>query len=76
MERKLRAIRKARGLSVKELAEISGVKARSIGKYENGEHRVEGAKIETLAKLAIALGCRITDLIDDEELVKLIKKTR
>lgn len=72
----LRRVRRARGLTTRQLADKAGVSFRSLGKYENGELNIDGAKLKTLVKLALALDCKITDILTDEELVKDVKKTR
>lgn len=61
---KLREIRKAKGLTQKELAEIVGVDTSSISKYEKG---VAEPSYVVLKKLANALGVSI-DRFSDVEL--------
>lgn len=59
MGEKLRAARKAAGLSQVELAEKIGCKQHHISRWEAG--REPGAL--TLKKLAQALGCKMEDLV-------------
>lgn len=66
--RNLRKYRLKKDWSKKELAEHSGVSVNMIVKYENGERDINKAQIETLAKLAQALDCKLQDLLEDEEL--------
>lgn len=68
----LRKYRLKKDWSKKELAERSGVSVNMIVKYESRERDIDKAQIETLAKLAQALECKIQDLLEDEELKKLI----
>ena len=57
---KLAALRKSRGLTQTELANICGWKKSTISDYERGERN---PNIEKLKILATALQCTITELI-------------
>lgn len=54
-------LRMERGLTQKELAELVGCYPKDISRWETGE-RNPGSK--SLIKLAAALNCKITDLIE------------
>ena len=58
--RRLAEIRQAKGLSIRQLAEASGVNFANIYKIENGKYNVS---IDILGKICEALGYRI-DLIE------------
>lgn len=73
---KLRDVRKARGMTIKQLSSKTGISFRSLGKYENGQLNIDGAKLKTLVKLSLALDCKIEDIVEDDVLVKDLKKTR
>lgn len=75
-ETKLQKLRVERGLSQNELAVLSGVTLRAIQCYEQQTRPIEGAKLSTLCSLCIVLGCRIEDVLDDEELIKQFKKAK
>ena len=60
----LARLRKARGLSQKELAEASGVALRMIQLYEQRQNDINKAQASSLQSLAHALGCRIEDLFE------------
>lgn len=62
---RLRQARLKKGYSIGELAEVSGVNQRMIGKYENGEKDIDSARLETLVKLSLALECRISSIINN-----------
>ncbi|MDD4291055.1 MAG: helix-turn-helix transcriptional regulator [Clostridia bacterium] len=62
-ESALKRIRTTRKLSQTQLAEISGVKLRSIQCYEQGDTDIAKAQGETLHALATALDCSIEDLL-------------
>lgn len=68
----LRKYRLKKDWSKKELAERSGVSVNMIVKYESRERDIDKAQIETLAKLAQALECKLQELLEDEELKELI----
>lgn len=53
---KLAELRKAKGYSMRQLAEMSGVNFANIYKIENGRYNVS---IDILGKICDALGCRI-----------------
>lgn len=59
MGEKLKAARKAAGLTQVELAEKVGCKQKDISRWENGRPTTA----ETLKKLAQALGCSMDDLV-------------
>lgn len=50
------AIRKKKGLSIRELAEACGVTAQNITKIEHGKYNVS---VDILGKICEALDCRI-----------------
>lgn len=60
---RLREIRKRRGLTQRELAEISGVSLSLIRKLEQGER--SDTRIETARQLAVALHVPTTRLVDE-----------
>lgn len=73
---KLRDVRRARGLTVRQLSDKTGISFRSLGKYENGQLNIDGAKLKTLVTLSLALGCGVEDIIEDDILVETLKKMR
>lgn len=60
----LKRIRMAYGCSQSELAEKSGVSLRSIQMYEQRNKDINKASVDTVFRLAKALGCTIEDLIE------------
>ena len=68
--------RRAKGITQKELAEMSGISQRNIQHYEAGYRDLDGAKLETLSKLALALDCHITDILNSDELKKIFQKAK
>lgn len=72
---RLQTIRQHKNLTQKQLAERSGVPLRAIQTYEAGYRNIDGAKVETLVNLAVALGVGVADLIEDEKLRKRVRAT-
>ena len=70
---KLQEERKRAGMSQSELANLSGVKLKTIQDYELGRSSVDGARIDTLISLSDALGVPFYDIIEDAERVNKIK---
>ncbi len=58
--RRLRAIRRCRGMTLKAVAQIAGVRMQQIQKYETGEHNLT---VPRLLAVARALHQRPGDLI-------------
>lgn len=55
-----------------QLTQICEMKPQAIRMYEQGVKSIDGAKIKTLAKLARALDCKLSDLVEDEETVRIL----
>ena len=67
-ETNLKRIRENRGVSQRELAELSGVNLRSIQMYEQRENDIDKAQGLTLYRLSLVLGCMIEDLLEKNDL--------
>ena len=59
--KRIAEIRQAKGLSIRQLAEASGVNFANIYKIENGKYNVS---VDILGKICEALGCRI-DIMEE-----------
>lgn len=57
----IKEIRKRLNMSQADLAEKLGTSVPTVSRYENGERCPD---LETAARIANALGCKIDDLID------------
>ena len=73
---KLRIVRVRRGLSQSELAEASGVPKTTIQRFEQEPNKIDGTKIRTLCGLCEALDCKVTDIIEDDELIERFNKVK
>lgn len=71
---KLKQIRESTGRSQSQFAQDVGISKRVYQNYEQGQRRIDGAKIDTLLKISIAAKCRISDIIDDTQLAKSLKE--
>lgn len=76
MKSKLAILRNKRGLSQRQLAIKSGVPTKSIQFYEQSPTKIDGAKLNTLCKLSVALECKIEDIIEGAELKEKYKEVR
>ena len=72
---KLQEIRKNKKLSQSQLAEITNISVRTIQHWECEKRNIDGAALETLCTLADALGCKIYDILESEDLIKKLRKT-
>lgn len=57
----IKRIRKEKGITQKKLGELTNIAEPNIRKYENGK---QNPKMETLIKIAKALGVHLKDLVD------------
>lgn len=69
---KLKEMRMEKDLTQEQLSKRSGVSVRTIQAYECGLRRIDGATLETLCRFAIALDCRIHDIIESESVIQLL----
>ena len=61
---RIKIIRKGKGLTQKELGELAKISYKQIGLYEQGKRN---PKLETINKIALALGVRIEDITGFEK---------
>lgn len=59
---RIRAIRKKKGLSQKDLGEMLGVSGTMVGQYETGQRK---PRLDTLQRIAVALNVDWMDLVQD-----------
>ena len=72
MTTKLQELRHKAGLSQYQLADKANLKLRTLQNYEQGGRNLDGAKLETLLKLCIAMDCKLIDLIENENIKELL----
>lgn len=71
---KLKKMRQAKGLSQTQLAEKTGLNVRTLQHYEQGSKIFDHARLDTILKCAIALDCKIEDLIGNNTYLELLKE--
>ena len=59
----IREIRKRRNMTQSDLAQLADTTQAAISRYETGENALT---LETAARIANALGCKVDDLIKEE----------
>ena len=62
----LKIIRNKKKITMKQLAERSGVSMCCINDLENGYNNAENVKLSTIVALAKALKVRVRDLVNDD----------
>lgn len=70
----LKNIREDRSITQQKLSDTTGISVRTIQHYEQGERNINGASLETLCRLSIALRCKISEILSDKDLIALTKK--
>lgn len=67
---KLKLMRIRRGMKQTDLAAASGVPLKCIGNYEQLRRDINHARVDIVYRLAVALDCRMEDLLEIEKLQK------
>ena len=70
----LKRLRKEKGFTQSQLSEKSGTGLKSLQHYEQGVRPIDNADIRVLFGVSQALDCRISDLIEDNELREKLEK--
>lgn len=73
---KLKFERIKNDLTQSKLSRISNVNLSTIRSYEKAEKSIDRAAINTIIKLCYALNCQISDILEDEELIKMLESKR
>ena len=71
---KLQEMRKAKGLSQSQLAEIAGINVRTLQHYEQMSKNFDHARLDTILRVCLALECKIEDITENQRQIDLIKK--
>lgn len=72
----LKEIRERQNLSQSQLAKKANTSIRTIQHYEQKTSNIDGAQLDTLINLAIALNCNISDILNSTELKEKCKKVK
>ena len=71
---KLKEMRQAKGLSQSQLAEKANMNVRTLQHYEQGSKIFDHARIDTILRVCLALNCKIDEIIENKEYLKLLEK--
>lgn len=69
----LKEIRKSRNISQGQLSKLSNVPVRMIQQWEQGARNIDGANINYLTSLSIVLGCKIEDIVENQNVKEKLK---
>lgn len=67
-ESKLKKVRTSSGMKQVDLAKLTGINVKTICQYEQDPVKINKASIESVSKLADALGCDMFDIIETKYL--------
>ncbi|MBQ3113677.1 MAG: helix-turn-helix transcriptional regulator [Phascolarctobacterium sp.] len=73
---KLQEERKRAKFSQSQLAEKAGIEISTLKKYERGARVIDNANLKILLALAITLDCRLEDIVEDEDIVEMLRRVR
>lgn len=71
---KLKEVRQAKGLSQSQLAGKANMNVRTLQHYEQGSKIFDHARIDTILRVCLALDCKIDEIIENQEYLKLLEK--
>lgn len=71
---KIKTMRIGSGMSQSKFSARVGVNVRTLQAYEQGYRQFDSAPLKVLLKTAMALGCRIEDIIEDPECIDLLRE--
>lgn len=71
---KLKELRLKAEKTQKQVADECGINQRTLQMYEQGRKVFDHARIDTLIKVCLCLGCRIEDILENHEYINLIRK--
>lgn len=60
----MKQIRRAKGITQRELAEQSGVSLRIIQQYEQKQRDIQKAEAQSIVAMANVLGCSVEELFE------------
>ena len=69
---RLKAARLKAGLSQSELAEKASLNLRTLQAYEQGKKTLDNANLATILKIALACGCVIEEILEQEDPIELV----
>lgn len=70
---KLKTMREKAGMSQSQLSKATGIQYRTLQYYEQGQMDFDHARMDKIISAALVLKCNIEDLVEDPEMIKMIK---
>jgi transcriptional regulator with XRE-family HTH domain len=74
MTTKLKKMRESRGLMQKDLADMTGIKLRTLQYYEQGVLKFDSCRIDKIFNMALALDCDVEDILEDPDVIATIRE--
>lgn len=74
MNQKLKKLRQAKGLSQSQFAEKAEMSVRTLQHYEQGAKDFDHARIDTILRACLVLGCSLEDIIENPTYLEMLKK--
>ena len=71
---KLKEVRLSKGLTQKQLAEAANINIRVLQHYEQGSKNFDHARIDTILNVCNTLECRLSDIIQSEDILKTVEQ--
>lgn len=71
---KLKEMRQKANLTQLQLAEKTELNVRTIQHYEQGSKIFDHARLDTILRICIALECKMSDVIENDDYVALINE--
>ena len=71
---KLKKLRESTGMSQNEFAKKAGINVRTYQMYEQGAKLIDNAKLKTILKICMVLSCKIEDIVENKDIIKMLKK--
>ena len=71
---KLKEKRIETGMSQSQLAKKAGINVRILQYYEQRTKNFDHARIDRILKICLALNCRIDEVVENTDFIKLYKK--
>lgn len=73
---KLKEIRESKGMSQAEVCRQAKINISSYCCYEQGVKDIDNARLTTIVSICNVLECKITDILNNEELIKKCKAVK
>ena len=65
---------KIKNVTTNKIAVAAGININSMWAYKYGHKDISKANLKTILKICEVIGCKVVDILDDQELIELINK--